>query len=159
MTGVLAADLAGHAFLRGMQAEHVARLAEIAIDFHAPARFRFFEEGGTARRFWLIRAGHVALDLEVPGRAPLIVETLGAGDLMGVSWLTSPHEWQYGAEAVEPTLTFQLDGPAVLAMCDADPALGYQLFVRLMAVATRRLHSSRIRMLDLYGRPGRAAPP
>ena len=72
---------------------------------------------------------------------------------MGVSWLSPPHEWQYGAEALEATSTFQLDGEAVMASCDADPALGYQFFTRLMTVATRRLHSSRIRMLDLYAPP------
>ena len=154
MSAVPAAELASHPFLRGMPDGQVARLAEVATAIDVPTGHRFFEEGGHARRFWLIRHGHVALDLSVPGRPPLIVETLSAGDLMGVSWLSPPHEWQYGAEAVEDTRTFQLDGAAVIAMCDADPALGYPFFARLMTVATRRLHSSRIRMLDLYGAPG-----
>ena len=148
------AELAAHPFLLGMPDGQVAALAEVAAAVDVPAGHRFFEEGGHARRFWLIRNGRVALDLSVPGRTPLIVETLSAGDLMGVSWLSPPHEWQYGAEALEPVSAFQLDGTAVLARCDADPALGFQFFVRLMTVATRRLHSSRIRMLDLYASPG-----
>ena len=154
MSAVPAAELAAHPFLRGMPDGQIAGLAEVATVVDVPAGHRFFEEGGHARRFWLIRDGRVALDLSVPGQPPLIVETLSGGDLMGVSWLSPPHEWQYGAEAMEPTSTFQLDGAAVLARCDADPALGYQFFVRLMTVATRRLHSSRIRMLDLYAAPG-----
>jgi CRP/FNR family transcriptional regulator, cyclic AMP receptor protein len=153
VSAVPAAELASHPFLRGLPDGQVARLAEVATSVDVPACYRFFEEGGHARRFWLIRDGHVALDLAVPGRPPLIVETLGAGDLMGVSWLSPPHEWQYGAEALEPTSTFQLDGAAVITRCGSDPALGYQFFARLMTVATRRLHSSRIRMLDLYAAP------
>ncbi len=154
MSPVPAAELAAHPFLRGMPDGQVAQLAEVATAAYVPVGHRFFEEGGHARRFWLIRDGHVALDLSVPGQPSLIVETLGAGDMMGVSWLSPPHEWQYGAKALEDTRTFELDGAAVIARCDADPALGYQFFVRLMTVATRRLHSSRIRMLDLYAAPG-----
>lgn len=157
MSEVTAENLAGHPFLRDLPAAQVARLAEVAADIWVPAGHRFFEEGGHAQAFWLLTAGHVALDLSVPGRAPLIVETLGAGDLMGVSWLVSPHEWQYGAEAIERTRAFQLDGPSVIALCEADPEFGYRFFARLMRVALRRLHSSRIRMLDLYAAPGQQA--
>ena len=157
MSDLDAAALAGQAFLRGLPAGQVARLAGVAAEVFVPAGHRIFEEGGHARQFWLITSGHVALDLTVPGRAPLIVETLGAGDLLGVSWLSPPYEWQYGAVAVEDTRAFGLDGAAVIAMCDDDPAFGHEFFVRLMRVAARRLHSSRIRMLDLYGAPGQRA--
>ena len=154
MSSVSPAALAELAFLRGMAAEHVARLAELASIVSAPAGYRFFEEGGNARLFWLIRSGHVALDLHVSGHDRLIVETLRDGDLMGISWQAPPHEWQYGAEAVQPTEAFELDGPAVLALCESDQVLGYQFTRRLLTVAARRLYASRIRMLDLYGAPG-----
>jgi CRP/FNR family transcriptional regulator, cyclic AMP receptor protein len=155
---VIAARLADHAFLRGLPDHYVTSLAAAATEVSVPRGHRFFEEGGRARRFWLITHGLVALDLAAPGRAPLIVETLGPGDLMGISWLSPPHEWQYGAAAVEPTRAFELDGTAVLAMCETHPAFGYQFFVRLMQVAAARLQSSRVRMLDLYGAPGPAGP-
>ena len=69
-------------------------------------------------------------------------------------WQAAPHEWQYGAEAVQPTEAFELDGPAVLALCESDQVLGYQFTKRLLTVAARRLYASRIRMLDLYAAPG-----
>ncbi len=157
MSDVDAAALGSHAFLRGLPAGQVARLAGVAAEVSVTAGRRFFEEGGLASQFWLITSGHVALDLSVPGRSPLIVETLGNGDLLGVSWLSPPYEWQYGAVAVQDTRAFRLDGAAVIAMCDEDDALGHQIFARLLRVAARRLHSSRIRMLDLYGAPGQQA--
>jgi CRP/FNR family transcriptional regulator, cyclic AMP receptor protein len=150
VTGVAPSVLAGHAFLRGMPGEHVARLAEAAAEVSVPAGHRFFEEGGEAGQFWLIRTGHVALDLHIPGPARLIVETVGGGGVVGLSWLSPPRQWQFGAEAVQPTTAFVLNGEAVRALCDSYPVLGYQIIRRLMDVTATRLHATRIRMLDLY---------
>jgi CRP-like cAMP-binding protein len=154
VSGVSPSALAGHAFVRGLPTEHMARLAEVATVTSVPAGYRFFEEGGRASQFWLISIGHVALDIYLPGRPRLIVETIGADGLVGLSWVAPPQEWQYGAEAVQPTSAFELDAAAVLALCDSDPALGYQVTRRLLAIASRRMHASRIRMMDLYAVPG-----
>jgi CRP/FNR family transcriptional regulator, cyclic AMP receptor protein len=149
--------LAAHAFLRGLPPDLLARLAGIAAEVSVPAGHRFFEEGGPAERFWLIRTGHVALDMRLPGRPRLIVETLGDGDMIGISWVAPPQEWQYGAEAVRPTTAFELTAGPVIALCDSDPAFGYQLTRRLLAVAAGRLHASRVRLMDLYAAPGNHA--
>jgi len=149
--------LADHAFLRGMPADDVARLAGAAVAVSIPAGRRLFDEGSPARKCWLLTSGHVALDLHMPGRPSLIVETLGRGDVIGFSWLSPPHEWQFGAETVEPTEAFELDGATVMALCDRHPELGYQLALRLLAVAVRRLQATRIRLLDLYAAPSRGA--
>jgi CRP-like cAMP-binding protein len=151
-----AAELGDHAFLRGMPGAHVAVLAQSCRGTAARAGHRFFEEGGTADRFWLIRSGHVALDVSAPGRSRLIVETLGKGDLLGLSWLVPPYEWQFGATAVQDTTAFELNATAVRAACDADPGLGYQLLRRVMPAASSRLQAARIRMLDLYAAAGEA---
>ena len=135
MGGVLPSALAAHSFLRGLPSDDAARLTEIAAEVSVPAGHRFFEENGRADRFWLIRTGHVALDMHLPGRPRLIVETLGDGDMIGISWVASPQEWQYGAEAVQPTTAFEFEAAAVIALCDSDPAFGYQLTRRLLAVA------------------------
>jgi CRP-like cAMP-binding protein len=157
LTAPLPAELAGHPFLRGLAAADLARLAGAASAVSVPAGHRLFEEGGKAATFWLLTAGHVALDLRVPGQASLIVETLGGGDMIGLSWLSPPCEWQFGAEALEPADAFEMDGRVVIGLCDRYPELGYQITRRVAAVAARRLHATRIRMLDLYGAPGQHA--
>ena len=154
MNEVAASVLADHAFLRGMPAELVALLADAAAPISLPAGHRLFEEGAPAENCWLLTAGQVALDLPMPGRPNLIVETLGGGGVIGFSWLSPPHEWQFGAETLEPTAAFELDGPAVQALCDDHPELGYQLALRMLAAAVRRLQATRIRLLDLYAPPG-----
>ena len=84
------------------------------------------------------------------GAQRLIVETIGSGEAIGLSWQAPPFRWQFGAEAIQPTTAFELDTGLLTEFCDADPELGYLLFRRLMTVAVRRLHATRIRMLDLY---------
>ncbi|HTZ26602.1 MAG TPA: cyclic nucleotide-binding domain-containing protein [Streptosporangiaceae bacterium] len=157
MNAVAASLLSGHAFLRGMHPSDVALLADATLAVELPAGHRLFDEGAPAANCWLLTAGQVALDLPVPGRPSLIVETLGSGDVIGFSWLSPPHEWQFGATAVEPTRAFELDGPAVQALCDEHPRLGYQLAMRMLAAAVSRLQATRIRLLDLYAPPGGGA--
>jgi CRP-like cAMP-binding protein len=118
---------------------------------------RIFDEGGLADRFWLISSGHVALDLQLPGQARLIVETVGDGGVIGLSWLSPERAWQFGAEAVRDTTAFELDAAAVWALCDGDPALGVSITRQLMTVAATRLQATRIRLLDLYATPAQHA--
>ena len=154
MSGVTPADLAGHAFLHGMADRHLAVLARVC--WVAPVRQGrlIFAEGDTARRFWLIRSGHVALDVHAPGDRQLIVETLGQGDLLGLSWLVPPFQWQFSATAVQDTMTFEFNADAVRAASESDAGLGYQLLQRVMSAASSRLQATRIRMLDLYAASG-----
>jgi CRP-like cAMP-binding protein len=115
-----------------------------------PAGRRIFEDGGIAQGFWLIRSGSVALDLQVPGEGQLVIETLGMGEVLGWSWQLPRYRWALGAVAVQPTEAFQFDGPAVHALCDADPRLGYELTRRFLDVASNRLQATRNRLLDRY---------
>ncbi len=143
-----------HPFVRGMSDQQIFQLSEVTRYVQVAARHRLFDEGGTADRFWLVEAGHVALDLHVPGHGPVIIETLGRGDVIGWSWLFPPYEWLLGAITIQPTQAFEVDGRAVRVMCDADPILGHELTRRFIAVVVHRLQATRIRLLDIYGRPG-----
>src|SRR5271170_2897548 len=100
MTEITAAALATHPFLQGMSSDQLGVLAETTCQARFPARHRLFEDGGNAARFWLIRSGHVALDLHVPGEGPMVIETIGMGELLGWSWLFPPYKWAFGAVAV-----------------------------------------------------------
>ncbi len=150
--------LAGHEFLRNLPSSQVAQLATVAELQDVPAGHRFFEEGRHAGRFWLLREGRVMLDLHVPGRGDVIIESLGPGTVLGWSWLFPPYEWRFGASAVEPVGAIVLDATAVRAMCTADPALGYELTRRFSAVMLDRLQNTRLRLLDLYGAPAGDRP-
>ncbi len=145
--------LAGHQFTRGMPADYVAALSGAAKHIKVPARYRLFDEGGTADRFWLIQAGQVALDMSVPGRGLVVIEALGMGDVIGWSWLYPPYQWRLGAVALRPTQAFEVDGPAVRQMCASDAGFGYELTRRFLAVVVHRLQATRTRLIDISAQP------
>jgi CRP/FNR family transcriptional regulator, cyclic AMP receptor protein len=157
MSSIAPSALAEHAFVRGLPQASVAQLAGAGAEVSFPVGHRLFEDGGPAERFWLVRTGRVALELNVPGPAPLIVDTLGPGDVIGLSWLAPHHRWQFAAVTVMATTAFEFDSAAVTTLLDSDPVLGYQIIRRLINVATGRLQAARIRLLDIYGLPSQHA--
>lgn len=153
MTGAALAEFSTHPFVRGLSASHVAQLAARANQVQIDPGQRIFDEDTVATGLWLICSGRVALDLQVPGRQRVVVETLGPGDELGLSWLAPVPRWQFGAMAELPVSAYTLPSQAVLALFEADHELGYQLSRRLLATAISRLHAARIRILDLYAAP------
>lgn len=143
MIEVSAAALAAHPFLHGMPRDQLGVLARTAADVRFAARHRIFADGGNATRFWLIQSGRVSLDLHVPGQGPVVIGTVGLGDLLGWSWLIPPFTWAFGAVAATGVEAFEFDAPAVRACCAADPALGYELTRRVTQVLARRLQATR----------------
>ena len=47
-------------------------------------------EGEAADHFYLLREGHAALQVYVPGRGAVTFLTLGPGEVFGVNWLVPP---------------------------------------------------------------------
>jgi len=151
MIEVTAGALASHPFLHGMSHDQLGLLAEAASDVTFPARHRLFEDGGNATRFWLIQSGHVSLDLHVPGEGPVVIDTIGMGELLGWSWLFPPFKWAFGAVAATTVEAFEFDAPAVREACVADPGLGYELNQRITRVLAKRLQATRIRLISGSG--------
>lgn len=141
----------GPGMLAALPAEHRQPMMELARGAAFPGATRIFEEGGKADRFWIIRSGTVALDVQVPGRGRAVVETIGAGDLLGWSWLCPPRQWHLGAEARDPVLAWEFDAASVRALCTERPALGLALVTLVAETIGDRLRATRTRLLDLYG--------
>ncbi|WP_371667274.1 cyclic nucleotide-binding domain-containing protein [Streptomyces sp. NBC_00289] len=136
--------------LRALSAEHRRRLLHVAREVSIPQGTRLFDEGGRADRFWIIRTGRVELDMRVPGRRAAVIENLGHNELVGWSWLFTPHVWHLGAEAATPVRAYEFDATAVRSMCQDDAALGNDIARWVGEVLAHRLRSARTRLLDLY---------
>ena len=80
-----------------------------------------------------------------------MVQTLGAGDVAGFSWLIEPHRWEFDGRAVERVRAVQMDGACLRGKCDEDLRLGYDLMRRFAALATSRLQATRLQLMDVYG--------
>ena len=143
--------LAESEFLAGLDPEAVAFIAGCGQNVHFDADEYVFREGGSADRFYILREGRVALETFVPGRGPLVIDTVGAHQLLGASWLVPPYRWMFDGRAVEPVRAVALDGACIRAKCEDDTKLGFELMKRVAVVIQSRLQSARLRLLDLYG--------
>ncbi len=110
-----------------------------------------FREGESADQFFLLRQGQVALQLSSPGRGAVTFQTLGEGEIVGVSWLIPPYRWTYDAKTLEPTRAIAMDAACLRQKCEADHDLGYELMKRFMPVLIQRLQATRMQILDVYG--------
>ncbi|GGP62789.1 cyclic nucleotide-binding domain-containing protein [Streptomyces calvus] len=126
------------------------RLMTLAREVSFPEDARIFEAGGTADRFWVIRSGAVSLDQPVNDLRRVTVAGLGAGDLLGWSWLFPPHEWDFGAIAFSPVRAYEFDAAAVLRLCEEDPQLGLVLVRNVAEVLAHRLEMTRGKLMEQY---------
>jgi CRP-like cAMP-binding protein len=148
--------LGAEPFLRTLPPDHIARLADLARHVSIPAGSRLFDEEMPARKFWIIDAGQVALDTLVPGVGRVVIERLGRGDVVGLSWLQVPYQFRYGAVPTQPMQAYEFDAVRVRAACQQDPRLGYALLDRFLGVALHRLQATRARLIEARSP---AAPP
>jgi len=84
---------------RGLHAGQIALIAGCGANEQFAAGSMLFREGDPADRFYLIREGTVALQVQAPGQGELVIETLHRGEVVGFSWLFHPHRWQFDAHA------------------------------------------------------------
>jgi CRP-like cAMP-binding protein len=107
-------------------------------------------EDDQANHFFIVREGRVALEMHA-STGPLLIDTIGSGDLVGWSWLFPPYRWVFDVAALQTTHAVVIDSACLRDKCDADPAFGYRVIRRFSQVLVDRLQATRVRLLDLYG--------
>ena len=143
----LEAAVAAHPFFIGISPPHIRLLADCAMRSQFTAGQVIFRKGETANRFYLIERGRVALESST-GDDVVRIGEVGPGDLLGWSWIFPPYLWHFDARAVEPTTAIFLYGTILRQYCEADPALGYELFKRMSEVMMRRLQAAREKLSE-----------
>lgn len=117
-----------------------------------------FRNGQNATKFFLVRAGTVAVEVDVPGKPPIIIETIGEGEVLGWSWIVPPHISSFDARATTLVRALSFDAKCLLTKMTADPLLGFEVLKRFVPMMAHRLQAARMQMLDLYGPGGDAKP-
>ena len=147
--------LAAHPFFKGMEPIYHQLFVDCASNVRFEAGEYIFREGEVANQFYLIRHGRVAVEVSTPERGPVIVQSLGEGEVLGWSWMMPPYRWHFDARAVELTRAIALDGRCLRERSEEDHDLGFQLMRRAAQVMEERFQATRLQLLDIYGR---AAP-
>jgi CRP-like cAMP-binding protein len=139
-----------HAFLDGLNERHRALLTSGGHRFSAGPGEIFAREGETAKAFYLVQEGHVALDLHTPDRGVVPIQSVGPGEVVGWSWLIPPHRWQFDCRAIEAVQGLAFDAQWLRQQCERDHELGYHLLKGLLTVVAKRLAATRVQLLDIY---------
>jgi CRP/FNR family transcriptional regulator, cyclic AMP receptor protein len=136
---VLENAVANHPFVRGMSPAHLRILTECAMFTRFDAGQTIFHAGEIANRFYLIQQGKVSVESRTDASGVITIQTIGAGDVLGWSWLFAPYYWHFNACAVDPTQAIFFYGTRLREHCEQDREFGYQLMRRVSAVLIRRL--------------------
>ncbi len=156
----LESTIATHPFFAGLPPEAVSKLAGCAMETKFEAGEAIFKEGDPANRFYLILEGRVVLETTKTG-ATSEVQTIGAGDVLGWSWLFPPYLWNFDARALEKTRAVFFYGTRLREYAEEDHTLGFELMKRFARVMIQRLQATRRRLVELSasdraGRQGQA---
>jgi len=143
---ILAASVA----LRDLDPDSIKILAGCAANVRFNAGEYLFHEGGESVKFYVLRAGKVALEINAPGRGVITVQTLGEGEIVGWSSIVPPIKKTFDVRAIELTRALSFDGDCVRQKCKDDPKFGYELFKVFSSVISQRLQATRLQLLDLY---------
>jgi CRP/FNR family cyclic AMP-dependent transcriptional regulator len=138
-------------FFEGLDDSAMDLIAGCGVNARFAAGQPLLREGEPADTFYVLRDGRVALETDAGPRGPVIIETLGPGEVVGWSWLFPPYRWHFDAVALDPVRVVALDGACLRGKCDEDPRLGLELTRRFAGVMLTRLQATRLRLLDVYG--------
>ena len=148
-------DILGrHALFKGLSASFTDLMVGCSknVVFHEGEYL--CREGDPADEIFLVRHGHVGLEISAPGRGSMMFQTAGPDEVIGLSWLVPPYRWTYDGRAIETTRAISINAQCLREKCEKDHDLGYEVMKRFTPVIVERLHSTRLQLLDLYGSRG-----
>lgn len=146
MQATMEKKIVQHPFLENLAPEHLEIMLERATRMNFAEGDIILKQGEPANRFFLIETGKVALQA---GQSSEIIQTLGAGDALGWSWLFPPFCWNFTARALEPTRCTALNGGHLLVTAEENHEFGYALMRRVAQVVIGRLQATRQKMLEM----------
>jgi len=142
-------SLKTHPLLEDLEPAYVQLIAACATSVGFRAGDLLIREGEREDTLYLIVRGTITIEVTRPGSAPSCVETIGAGDVLGVAQLT-PATAHLDCRARETVVAIAIDNAALHRAMDDDPRFGYALATRMLARTYHRLARARLQQLDVY---------
>jgi CRP-like cAMP-binding protein len=141
-------EISEHPFLRGLSPGFLEAISVGAKPHVYATDQLLLREGEEANQLFLIYSGKVALEVNLPDRPKLTIETVGGGEVVGWSWSIEPRRYEHDARALKTTRAIGLNAAVLRGACEADPSMGYQFIQRLLAVVADRLVNTRLQLVD-----------
>ena len=135
-----------HPFLEGFSPEQAEALSLLATEVRFTPGESILRQREAADGFYLIEKGEVSLEYELPNKETVLIQRIGPGELLGVSWLFEPFRWEFNGVAISPVIAKFFRAADVRKKCDQDPKLGYKLMEQVARILTERLQATRHRL-------------
>jgi CRP/FNR family transcriptional regulator, cyclic AMP receptor protein len=132
-----------HPFLTALTPEEAEALSRLAREVQFGAGEPVFRQGEAADGFFLIEKGEVDLDYELPGKKTVLIQKIGPGELLGLSWLFEPPRWEFSAIATSDVTARFFSAADVRKECERNPKLGYKFMETIAGVLIKRLQATR----------------
>ena len=139
-----------HPFLTGISREFQSFLCDCGSPRRFGSQQQVFQQGGEADHFYLIISGKVVVEATVPEGGRIVIQTLGAGEALGWSWLFPPHQWCFTATPAMPTEVLSFGGQQLRQKAQEDPDFARELLTRITRVLVERLQATRNELVRVY---------
>jgi CRP/FNR family cyclic AMP-dependent transcriptional regulator len=143
--------LSNHSFFKDLTPDQLTSIAEHSRRLNFSTGDFLMREDEPGNCFFMILYGQVAVEVFSPERGPIIVSTLGEGDILGYCWLIPPYQCRFDVRATELTRTICVDGVELRKICEENHEIGYELLKRTSQMMSKLLEATRVQVLDVYG--------
>ena len=113
-----------------------------------------FRQGENADKFYVVRSGRISIQMPAIMGPTLEIQAVDEDQVLGWSWLISPYQWNFQTKAEDDSELLQFDGAAILARCEQDPKLGFELVKKFAALMSVGLNAARLKMMDEWNPVG-----
>jgi len=104
--------------------------------------------GESADCFYLVMDGQIGLYTGVGSGEEVLVHTVDAREILGLSWVMPPYLWEFDARAIEACNMIRFDAVYIREQCERDPVFGYGTLKKVIALMLSRLHGIRAHMAE-----------
>jgi nucleotide-binding universal stress UspA family protein len=94
--------------------------------------------------------GQIALEVEMPTGGTRPIQTVGPGKLLGWTPLLSQAAMTATARAVQPSRLVAVNAMQAREACARNPSFGVELMRRTALALSRRLHATRLQLLEVF---------
>jgi CRP-like cAMP-binding protein len=143
---VLLDELENVTFLQDLDREHLGQIALLGQLKELPGGSPVFREGQHSSCIFLLSKGHVALEMNVPGRGIIFTQTVGPGELLGWSPLLSHGPMTATAITLEPCRLIAIDAAQLLSLCEENAKFGIAFLRRTALALAERLYATRLQL-------------
>ena len=137
-------------FTRGMDLNHLEKLAAMAFEVTLSEGQTVFSEGDLGDVIYIIEEGLVAVETHIPGRGRTTLFTLGPGQVLGWSALFPNKHKTANSRALMATRAVAISTPQLREAFEGDCDFGYAFTWRIAELISDRLKGTRLQLMDIF---------